>query len=547
MNKKLLAAFILFTSLSGCIKKDDLSKLLNGGTGTPGATPTTGATAVGTVASPTVPPDSAIPSSLVCPSSLIGPSQNFDLFLFSNLAQSATDIEGRLAVGGTVTVSDYTVGASLPKDATRHDMIVNGKITYNRGSVPSGGILTEVAPAMSQVHVFGQIVQAPVGIDFAAAKTLLTQQSAELATLPNTAQVNVEIYGEKRSIQVNAAGGNFNVANISAADLAKAHSFRIHAPANSILVINVTGSEVTFSNFGMMFEGINRSHVLFNLSEATKLNINRIHLEGSVLAPKADVEFNNGLYHGTMIANSLTGGGQIGHDGFIGCLPNITPSPTVVPTPTVQPTATPTAEPTVEPTVDPTVQPTATPTATPTKTPTASPSPTATATPTSTPTVKPSPTAEPTATPTPTPTATPKPCSGTAGNCYVGSWTLTLVSLNYETSANETTVVYTMKGEPFGSCPGKDLSHWVLGLPPTATVKRASIDNHSASYSMGSDPTTSLYGIKFDQGQTMGTTQTYTIVLSGNWSSGDLTFAIKAGSGDDSVATSAICGPQNAQ
>jgi hypothetical protein len=51
-------------------------------------------------------------------------------------------------------------------------------------------------------------------------------------------------------------------------------------------------------------------NVLFNFSEAKSLDLNSISIMGSVLAPNADVKFNNGHINGNLIAGSLSGNGQ---------------------------------------------------------------------------------------------------------------------------------------------------------------------------------------------------------------------------------------------
>jgi hypothetical protein len=48
--------------------------------------------------------------------------------------------------------------------------------------------------------------------------------------------------------------------------------------------------------------------VVFNFVEATGLAIDAIELAGTIVAPKADVTFSNGLLKGALFANSLTGG-----------------------------------------------------------------------------------------------------------------------------------------------------------------------------------------------------------------------------------------------
>ena len=61
---------------------------------------------------------------------------------------------------------------------------------------------------------------------------------------------------------------------------------------------------------GMSVSGTDRQHVVFNFSSATTLSMAGISVQGSVLAPRADVIFNNGNLEGTLVGRSLTGNGE---------------------------------------------------------------------------------------------------------------------------------------------------------------------------------------------------------------------------------------------
>src|SRR5690606_12072446 len=78
-------------------------------------------------------------------------------------------------------------------------------------------------------------------------------------------------------------------------------------------------------------------------------------VEGTVLAPYANVTFNNGVILGSLVAVNVSGYGQFNHHPYAGCAP----AGDVVPTPTASPAATP----------SPTPAATSTPTATPSPSP----------------------------------------------------------------------------------------------------------------------------------------------------------------------------------
>ena len=131
-----------------------------------------------------------------------------------------------------------------------------------------------------------------------------------------------------------------------------------------------------------------------------------------------------------------------------------------------------------------------------------------------------------------------------AGNSYLGRWTLELMSSHYDEGSDTTQFVYELSGENFtpgDSQTGKDLSHWVMPLPSGASVIAASVDEiTSPETEVGTDPTTDVYGLKYDDGQPIGTTYTYSFSVTGSWATTNGFFYVKAGSGDYSVVMASV-------
>ena len=79
------------------------------------------------------------------------------------------------------------------------------------------------------------------------------------------------------------------------------------------------------------------------------------------------------------------------------------------------------------------------------------------------------------------------------------------------------------------------ISHWVLGLPQTCAtcadvVAAGRVGASSVNWSCGTDPTTGLFGVKFDFSY-VGQCEEFWITLRGYWPSGYTTAAVKAGPG----------------
>ena len=103
-----------------------------------------------------------------------------------------------------------------------------------------------------------------------------------------------------------------NVFKLKASDLWNANTVYIKAPAGSTVLVNVSGAEARMQYLGMSLSGgVKPENVVFNFADATKVTLQGIGFQGSVMAPKATVQFDNGNLEGTLIACAWNGYGEI--------------------------------------------------------------------------------------------------------------------------------------------------------------------------------------------------------------------------------------------
>lgn len=270
-------------------------------------------------------------------SQTLGQAAGFNVFTFGNLNVSNSDIAGQVAVGGNATFNGgYTVSSSV----VGGDLFVKGNTTwtgsgsvnYGTGDIYYGGNLN-VSSSVTRNATISEVGQT-FPVDFAATKALVTANSAYWAGLANTGSVTQ--YGG--SLSLNATSG-LNIFNIDAASLLSQpyFSLAINAAAGAEVVINVSGSTAAFVNGQVSLQGIDPSHVLYNFYEATTLSFASMNFQGTVLAPDADVSLTNGQLWGGLIADSLTGNGEV-HLGLLTAddIPvpqQTTPEPSPVPEP----------------------------------------------------------------------------------------------------------------------------------------------------------------------------------------------------------------------
>src|SRR5690606_24480915 len=195
-------------------------------------------------------------------------------------------------------------------------------------------------------------------IDFAKARSDLQGLADGLSQAPTNGTTTFQ-YG---ALTLDGSNSVRNVFAVNGNDLSNAHTLRINVPAGSTALINIAGATVNFQNMGIFINNSNgnapagQQQVLFNFYQATGLNVSGIGVKGSILAPRAQVSFNNGHINGIFVAETMVNGyGEAHHYPFTGCLPigpvQPTPTPTATPSPTVTPTATATATFTPTPTI----------------------------------------------------------------------------------------------------------------------------------------------------------------------------------------------------
>lgn len=239
----------------------------------------------------------------------ISEAQNFNLLTWGNATLLNSDTEGRVAVGGSVSFNSYSVGGSVTNASPlTSSLIVGGNLTAGNGSVANGSIYvggTYSGPGYSLNTAAGSVTSYGLGnavpFDFAAAKTALSAKSLTFGAQSSTGTSILQW----STLTLTGSSSDLNVFNITAAQLSSASTLVLNVAANSHVLINVSGTSVTFSNKGL--QGFDANNTLFNFYQAGTLNMSGVGIEGSILAPLADVSFLSGQMNGQLIAKSFSG------------------------------------------------------------------------------------------------------------------------------------------------------------------------------------------------------------------------------------------------
>jgi len=266
-----------------------------------------------------------------CTANPLGAATGDNVFVSGNFTSTASDTQGRLAAGGDVSLTNYSVGATLtPADAGSDALIAGGALNFHAGVVAYGNAVSQGRGTLDGVTFApGNGYRQGAVLDFGTAAHALHTIATANAALP----VNGTTAFQYNQLTLTGTDARVNVFAVSGADLSMANSLTVNAPAGSTALVNVSGDAIRLQSEGFALRGVDRTHVLYNFPQATTLTLRNMGIDGSILAPSAAIAFDNGAITGQLIGASFTGPGQANNAPFAGCLPASSATPTPTPTP----------------------------------------------------------------------------------------------------------------------------------------------------------------------------------------------------------------------
>jgi|GEM_PF-2842461 len=246
----------------------------------------------------------------------LGVPGGFNVFAFDTVCE-LPDVGGRVAAGVLVSTSGFSFGHQHPGGDA---LVAGGDAELSYGTIHGDAWVAGTATFEGVGFQGGELHQGP-RIDFAAALAGAEGLCARLDDLPATGTVTVEGLPWTALLVLEGDLPGLNVFELPATLLAKASSFTLRVPPTATVLINVGGAEVSVHNFGFFFEGAEPTRVLWNACAATLVEAGSIGMKGTLLAPHAEVLFDNGSWDGTLIAKTVCGSGEPHWVPFSGELP----------------------------------------------------------------------------------------------------------------------------------------------------------------------------------------------------------------------------------
>ena len=170
--------------------------------------------------------------------------------------------------------------------------------------------------AGSEIHLTNSDLALPTGgsgslrygepLDFAAIQEAVQLASQRLAELEANGETDVTSWD---AIRMSGSSNSVNVFEVEGSALARAVSLEIDVPHGSSVLINISGSTARFSNFAVFSDAVGPEHLLFNAPDCRSIEIEAFGFVGSLLAPYANLDFNNGQFNGSLFAYEFIGDG----------------------------------------------------------------------------------------------------------------------------------------------------------------------------------------------------------------------------------------------
>jgi len=253
----------------------------------------------------------------------IGIARNYNAFIENNFTANSTDIQGKLAVGGNVSLENYGIAAEYEMPSNEYSLVVGGDIHYEGGkifygSAIAGGDVSDVAWNVKSSLQPGATLQgnANIPVDFDSEFTTLRNLSDALVELPKNGTAEFKWGGLHFTGDCHSETQVFQV---SGANLLSATYVSLNCiPTDSTVLVNVTGDTAGFQSIGLSPFAPHATTTLFNFPEATQINVSWVGVEGSLLAPNATFDNPHGSVNGTVVAKSWNGQMELHHIPFVG-------------------------------------------------------------------------------------------------------------------------------------------------------------------------------------------------------------------------------------
>ncbi|HEX8435880.1 choice-of-anchor A family protein [Archangium sp.] len=226
---------------------------------------------------------------------------DYNVFLLKDYT-GVGNVGGKVAAGGNIRMPSVEVGEKLPDDNVSNTLVAGGNLTLDGGTVYGDTWYGSGSPPTPSVTIKRGTVKHGTPPNFATYGfeerfTELRSLSSRLANLKSNGHFDIATW------KWVGPSSCLNVFEFNASDFSK--WWALEAQAGSFVVINIHGKSASFPVGIGGIDSSNSRRVLYNFVDATSLTAKNFGLMGTVLAPNAEVTFEEGNWSGGVYAVSL--------------------------------------------------------------------------------------------------------------------------------------------------------------------------------------------------------------------------------------------------
>jgi len=220
--------------------------------------------------------------------------------------EGTSDTQGTLYVGGNAMLQGYSVADTLPVACDDPSLVVRGSLDFQSGRVYSGNVLhgpgSQIPISLVDGLPRGCVAEEKdSGFDFDGAIKHYQMRSTHLCTLSNSGV----ILKDGLKLQATYNNDHMEIYSMSCEEYTKAQSMNFGGISDSAtVVLNLRGDNCILNTETI---AANNSNVLFNLCDATKVQIQSVGVHGSIMAPFGEISGHGGVVWGQIVAQSMKG------------------------------------------------------------------------------------------------------------------------------------------------------------------------------------------------------------------------------------------------
>lgn len=251
----------------------------------------------------------------------LGTGQEFNAFAADgDLTFKRGSSGGRIAAEDDVKLRKYDVGVELSdSQGARDDLIALDDIRLRDSTILYGNATYGDGNNNSLNNVqtpSGQILQKAPDFSFEDERDLLKRRFTQFAEL----EINGTNEPFGRTLELTGTDPDLNVFVIWQGEIETKYLINVRVPAGSTAVINVTGEHLELCTDFKVY-GATACETIWNFCEAKSVILHEGEIEGTILAPCADVTLNGGKLTGSLLVKSATAcDHELREAAFCGCV-----------------------------------------------------------------------------------------------------------------------------------------------------------------------------------------------------------------------------------